>query len=422
MTQPREALVVENLHKSFGGLEVLKGISMTAHEHGVVSILGSSGSGKSTFLRCINLLEIPNAGNVSVQGELIRMRRLAGRAPVPEDRRQVARIRARLGPAPGTVPASARRPRPMPSPWKLSTALVLLAVLAGAGTVVEAASDPAIEAVQQALVERGYDPGKVDGAMGRRTRGALRTFQRSVGLSDTGEIDHATVTALGLESSAGTQTPAQADTPPADTRPARVPGVERAPMPSDASTSETPGAETAPERDADKPASEAPRAESGPAVDTPGTGTAETEPAPKPAPKPAAKPILRFATLGWHRPQTGAEALERFNAIGAPRDFKRGTGSLFVPKSELVFVLQSGELVPGLDCDPGAGRISVEFVFGPDGPVIFTAAAGGELCQIGIGIALEVGRNLEMRRVDWGGVQYPQGTVRITNEGLQYAR
>ena len=411
-----------------------------------------------------------------------------------DDTGQFGEMRRVFGPsqpAPGTVPASARRPKPMPPPWKLLTALVLLAVLAGAGTVVEAASDPEIEAVQQALVERGYGPGKVDGAMGRRTRGALRAFQRSVGLPDTGEIDHATVTALGLESSAGGQTPAQADTAPAqadtapvqagtapaqastapaqadtppaqagtapaqagtapaqagtppaqaDTPPARVPGVERAPIPADASTPETPGAETAPEPDADKPAHQAPRPEpepavdapkSGishaesdhmPAVDTPGTGAAETEPAPKPAPKPAAKPILRFATLGWHRPQTGAEALERLSAIGAPRDFKRGTGSLFVPKSELVFVLQSGELVPGLDCDPGAGRISVEFVFGPDGPVIFTAAAGGEFCQMGIGIALEVGRNLEMRPVDWGGVQYPQGTVRITNEGLQYAR
>ena len=51
MTQPREALVVEDLHKSFGLVEVLKGISMTAHEHDVVSILGSSGSGKSTLLR-----------------------------------------------------------------------------------------------------------------------------------------------------------------------------------------------------------------------------------------------------------------------------------------------------------------------------------------------------------------------------------
>ena len=97
MTPPREALVVEDLHKSFGALEVLKGISMTAREHDVLSILGSSGSGKSTLLRCINLLEIPNAGQVSVHGELIRMRRSAGREPAPEDRRQVERIRAKLG-------------------------------------------------------------------------------------------------------------------------------------------------------------------------------------------------------------------------------------------------------------------------------------------------------------------------------------
>ena len=97
MNKPREALVVEDLHKSFGDLEVLKGISMTAHEHDVVSILGSSGSGKSTLLRCINLLETPNSGNVSVQGELIRMRRVAGRVPVPENRRQVERLRAKLG-------------------------------------------------------------------------------------------------------------------------------------------------------------------------------------------------------------------------------------------------------------------------------------------------------------------------------------
>jgi len=97
MSQPREALVVEGLHKRFGDLEVLKGISMTAHEHDVVSILGSSGSGKSTLLRCINLLETPDAGDVSVQGELIRMRRATGRAPVPESRRQVERIRAKLG-------------------------------------------------------------------------------------------------------------------------------------------------------------------------------------------------------------------------------------------------------------------------------------------------------------------------------------
>ncbi len=88
--------MVEDIHKSFGSLEVLKGISLEAREHDVVSILGSSGSGKSTFLRCINLLETPNSGRVSVHGELIRMREgAAGRRP--EDPRQVQRIRARLG-------------------------------------------------------------------------------------------------------------------------------------------------------------------------------------------------------------------------------------------------------------------------------------------------------------------------------------
>jgi ABC-type histidine transport system ATPase subunit len=90
------ALVVEDLFKSFGNLEVLKGISLTAKEHDVISILGSSGSGKSTFLRCINLLETPNAGQVWVHGELIRMRARGGAEPMPEDTKQVQRIRAKL--------------------------------------------------------------------------------------------------------------------------------------------------------------------------------------------------------------------------------------------------------------------------------------------------------------------------------------
>ncbi len=95
MAEP--ALVVENIHKSFGNVDVLKGISLVAREHEVVSILGSSGSGKSTFLRCINLLETPNTGKVYVQGELIRMREREGREAIPEDRQQVERIRSKLG-------------------------------------------------------------------------------------------------------------------------------------------------------------------------------------------------------------------------------------------------------------------------------------------------------------------------------------
>ncbi|MDX1512427.1 MAG: ATP-binding cassette domain-containing protein [Gammaproteobacteria bacterium] len=97
MDEKTPALVVEDIHKNFGNVEVLKGISLTAREHEVVSILGSSGSGKSTFLRCINLLETPNSGKVYVHGELIRMRQQDGREAVPEDRKQVERIRSKLG-------------------------------------------------------------------------------------------------------------------------------------------------------------------------------------------------------------------------------------------------------------------------------------------------------------------------------------
>ena len=92
-----EALKVEDLHKSFGPLEVLKGVSLTAHVGDVIAMIGGSGSGKSTFLRCINLLETPDAGRVTVGGELIRMRPTRGGHAVPEDPRQVDRIRSRLG-------------------------------------------------------------------------------------------------------------------------------------------------------------------------------------------------------------------------------------------------------------------------------------------------------------------------------------
>jgi ABC-type histidine transport system ATPase subunit len=90
------ALVVEDLHKRFGELEVLKGVSVKAETGDVIAMIGSSGSGKSTLLRCINLLETPDSGKVYVNGELIRMRQRKGRAE-PEDHKQVDRIRASLG-------------------------------------------------------------------------------------------------------------------------------------------------------------------------------------------------------------------------------------------------------------------------------------------------------------------------------------
>ena len=62
---------VKNLHKRFGDLEVLKGISDTIDEKEVVCVIGASGSGKSTFLRCINMLEQPDTGEVIVDGEVV---------------------------------------------------------------------------------------------------------------------------------------------------------------------------------------------------------------------------------------------------------------------------------------------------------------------------------------------------------------
>lgn len=94
-SRPDGALLVEDLHKSFGDLEVIKGVSLSAADHEVIAILGSSGSGKSTFLRCINLLETPDSGRVHVKGELIRMTSKGGRS-VPADRAQVDRIRRKL--------------------------------------------------------------------------------------------------------------------------------------------------------------------------------------------------------------------------------------------------------------------------------------------------------------------------------------
>ena len=69
-----EAVRVEGLHKSFGRLEVLKGIDLVLHEHEVVCLIGASGSGKSTLLRCINLLEPIDAGRIVVEGTEITAR------------------------------------------------------------------------------------------------------------------------------------------------------------------------------------------------------------------------------------------------------------------------------------------------------------------------------------------------------------
>jgi len=67
-------LDVQNIHKRYGENEVLKGVSLQASAGDVISIIGSSGSGKSTFLRCINFLEQPNRGSVALNGEEISVK------------------------------------------------------------------------------------------------------------------------------------------------------------------------------------------------------------------------------------------------------------------------------------------------------------------------------------------------------------
>lgn len=89
-------LELTDLHKSFGALEVLRGISLAARRRDVIAMLGSSGSGKSTLLRCVNLLEMPTSGEIAVHGERIEMVMRGGRRRAV-DMRQVARIRSRLG-------------------------------------------------------------------------------------------------------------------------------------------------------------------------------------------------------------------------------------------------------------------------------------------------------------------------------------
>jgi polar amino acid transport system ATP-binding protein len=92
-----EAIHIENLHKKFGQLHVLKGVSLSARDGDVVAIIGGSGSGKSTLLRCINCLENPTSGIIRVNGEEIRLKTDGHGHTVPAERRQIERIRSKLG-------------------------------------------------------------------------------------------------------------------------------------------------------------------------------------------------------------------------------------------------------------------------------------------------------------------------------------
>ncbi|WP_343597078.1 ABC transporter ATP-binding protein [Pseudomonas sp.] len=90
-------LQIEDLHKRYGSHDVLKGVSLKAKAGDVTSIIGSSGSGKSTFLRCINLLEEPHGGRILLNNEELQLAPHRSRGTLSAtDSRQLQRMRSRL--------------------------------------------------------------------------------------------------------------------------------------------------------------------------------------------------------------------------------------------------------------------------------------------------------------------------------------
>ena len=91
-----DILIAEGVEKAFGTLRVLKGVSLSAKQGDVVSILGSSGSGKSTFLRCLNLLETPDAGHITVDGTEIDAEKFNAKSGKTIDQKSLTALRSRL--------------------------------------------------------------------------------------------------------------------------------------------------------------------------------------------------------------------------------------------------------------------------------------------------------------------------------------
>ena len=95
-SQTPVAVELRQLRKSFGPLEVLKGVSLRAQKGEVISLIGASGSGKSTLLRCINLLESPTSGEILLNNELLELR--PGKDGLQAaNRKQAERFRSKLG-------------------------------------------------------------------------------------------------------------------------------------------------------------------------------------------------------------------------------------------------------------------------------------------------------------------------------------
>jgi len=95
VTAPTPVIEINDLHKAYGSIDVLKGVDISAHKGQVISLIGSSGSGKSTLLRCCNLLENSQQGQILFKGEAVTWKG-SGHSRRPADARQIIRMRTNL--------------------------------------------------------------------------------------------------------------------------------------------------------------------------------------------------------------------------------------------------------------------------------------------------------------------------------------
>jgi arginine/ornithine transport system ATP-binding protein len=93
---PAQVLVADQITKRFGETEVLRGVSVSAKPGDVIALIGSSGSGKSTFLRCLNLLERPNSGSIYLNGEALAMSADRAGSLNASDPAQLRRFRSKI--------------------------------------------------------------------------------------------------------------------------------------------------------------------------------------------------------------------------------------------------------------------------------------------------------------------------------------
>ena len=198
-----------------------------------------------------------------------------------------------------------------------------------------------VAVAQRRLSELGFEPGPIDGLMGRRTREAVRTFQRANALKPSGRLDAATLKALF---------PTQPNN-----RGKKVSGM-----------------------------------------------------------------VLSYTALGWRRPDSGDNTLLRFRSRTGSLDMRRSSSELIVPDGNGVYLIESGDTVPGFDCDPAQGQIEMELMLGPKGPVVFRPLDGKGYCQLGFGILLQVGQRLRMADASWDGGAIPRGLVEVGIKGLMY--